>query len=197
MVRYKNNYNLQEKILIIFYSYPKKNNIWNSNNHIIFISLFKVTIHNFTIYISIALTNLIFWIILSDLLGLTYRQKNKACSYFIDILAVTAQFTGLILWPLLTNSVTTWLIPLAVLLTSCRWWENYVCARSAYRPIRYLSSLKNKLSESRYHIYVYLSVAKCFIFACIGLLSSGINVLSFFANFTDGWNEHTIQIIEV
>lgn len=89
------------------------------------------------------------------------------------------------------------MIPLAGAFISCRWWENYVSYKSSYSLVRYLSGLRERLSESRYHIYVYLAPWKVFIFLLIGMLSSGIEVVHFFTQFTDGWKVHTIQIVQV
>jgi len=50
----------------------------------------------------------------------------------IDLLAFAAQVTGLIVWPLIEGGrePTLWFIPLALILVSFGWWENYVSKKS-------------------------------------------------------------------
>lgn len=131
------------------------------------------------------------------MLGLSYREKRKKFTYFVDILAVFAQITGLIVWPLLNSKTELWLIPIAVALTSFRWWENYVTAKSSFKIIKKLSMLKENLTESRYSMYLYIASWKIILFLCIGILTSEINPIHFFSKFIEGWSIHSIEIIEV
>lgn len=52
----------------------------------------------------------------------------------VDMLALAAQATSFVVWPLLDNnkSSSLWLIPPALVLVSCRWWENYVSIQSPF-----------------------------------------------------------------
>lgn len=68
--------------------------------------------------------------------GLLSRNKNKDESrrcvlVLVDLAALAAQATGFVVWPLLDSSNTSlWLIPPALIMVSCGWWENYVSVRS-------------------------------------------------------------------
>lgn len=68
--------------------------------------------------------------------GLLSRNKSKDESkrfilVLVDIAALAAQATSFVLWPLLENSKRSlWLIPVALILVSCGWWENYVSTQS-------------------------------------------------------------------
>ena len=69
------------------------------------------------------------------------KQKNRSPSIFvnlliiIDILAVVAQISGALVWCLfqyldfnqtgVTQHPYPWSVPVAVILTSCGWWENF------------------------------------------------------------------------
>lgn len=47
----------------------------------------------------------------------------------LDVLAVSAQATAFVVWPLLTGDAVLWTIPVACVLVSLGWWENFVgCA---------------------------------------------------------------------
>jgi hypothetical protein len=48
----------------------------------------------------------------------------------INGLALAAQVTGFILWPVLlfSNTPRIWVLPIALLLISCGWWENFITA---------------------------------------------------------------------
>jgi len=50
----------------------------------------------------------------------------------IDLLAVTFQISGLLVWPLLSSMPRPWLLPLSGILISCGWWENYVDSSSPF-----------------------------------------------------------------
>lgn len=44
----------------------------------------------------------------------------------LDVLAVSAQLTSFIVWPLLDGSPVLWTIPMASIFISLGWWENFV-----------------------------------------------------------------------
>lgn len=67
--------------------------------------------------------------------GLLSRNKSKDESkrfvlVLVDIAALAAQATSFVLWPLLDSKRSLWLIPVALILVSCGWWENYVSMQS-------------------------------------------------------------------
>lgn len=71
--------------------------------------------------------------IVPAILGLLSRNKRDAKRFvkvIVDILAIVAQVTGLIAWPLLENKPALWLIPISSLCISLGWWENYVTRQS-------------------------------------------------------------------
>ena len=53
-----------------------------------------------------------------------------------DIAAVCVQLLGFLVWPRIGTNAgdigKIWAIPIAVMLTSCGWWENFVSVRSPY-----------------------------------------------------------------
>jgi hypothetical protein len=75
----------------------------------------------------------------SNISALIPRQEvnkggNKAAEHFsvyvkiaINSMALAAQITGLVVWPLLEiqEKPQLWVLPLATIFISCGWWENY------------------------------------------------------------------------
>lgn len=82
--------------------------------------------------------------------GLLSRNKSKDESkrfvlVLVDIAALAAQATSFVLWPLLENSKhSLWLIPVALFLVSCGWWENYVSTQSRIGKV-FLGSRQEKI----------------------------------------------------
>jgi chitin synthase len=63
-----------------------------------------------------------------------HGSVNKAVlRIVIDIVALAAQISGFVVWPLIEGGrqPALWFIPLALLLTSFGWWENFVSKKSA------------------------------------------------------------------
>lgn len=63
-------------------------------------------------------------------------QKNFR-SLLLDTLAISAQVTGFVVWPLMSGDVKLWLIPVAIILISARWWENYASEESFLGSYKY------------------------------------------------------------
>ncbi|XP_014471699.1 PREDICTED: uncharacterized protein LOC106742874 isoform X1 [Dinoponera quadriceps] len=104
------------------------------------------------------------------LLGLLSRNKSKDESkrfvlVLVDIAALAAQATSFVLWPLLDSSRRSlWLIPVALFLVSCGWWENYVSTQSQIGLIRSLGRVKKEMRLTRYFTYMLVTVWKIVAF---------------------------------
>lgn len=70
-------------------------------------------------------------------------------------------------------------------------------ATSWLQPIRTLDSLRERISESRYYIYLYAAPLKILLFGGIALATVGsdIPIGHFFTHFSDGWDEHSIRVL--
>jgi chitin synthase len=68
----------------------------------------------------------------TGLLSRSNKESKRFAKVIVDILAIAAQATGLVVWPLLEGQQRpgVWLVPAAALLTSVGWWENYVSRQS-------------------------------------------------------------------
>lgn len=119
-------------------------------------------------------------------------------------MAIAAQISALIVWPLISSKEAThnrclWCLPVALALTSMRWWENYASTSTWLRPLRALGRLKAGLSETRYHIYMYLAPLKIVTFLAVAFVSSaassdGIPLVNFFTHFSATWESHSISV---
>lgn len=97
--------------------------------------------------------------------GLIPRQEDKIGGkraaesfsfYFtlaINSLALAAQVTGFVIWPLLEveDKPQLWILPIAILLISCGWWENYyVAAKNSgkFRTVKYPAVYSHNKSDA-------------------------------------------------
>jgi hypothetical protein len=65
---------------------------------------------------------------ISGMLSRSHEQSKRFIKVIVDLVALAAQATGFVVWPLLEGreKPELWLIPFTVILISCGWWENYV-----------------------------------------------------------------------
>ncbi|XP_011866715.1 PREDICTED: uncharacterized protein LOC105561386 isoform X3 [Vollenhovia emeryi] len=140
------------------------------------------------------------------LLGLLSRNKSKDESkrfvlVLVDLAALAAQATSFILWPFLDSSRRSlWLIPVALLLVSCGWWENYVSTQSRIGLIRSLGRVKKEMRLTRYFTYMLVSVWKIvafFVSSVLILHLKGDNVGHLFTMFSSAFGDHRITVTSI
>ena len=92
----------------------------------------------------------------------TRNESRRLLKFILDMLALAAQVSGVVLWPLALSEVKDfWLWPLAFVLASIPWWENYLCrADSSFAFVRSLATRKERLRRSRYITYLFISLWK-------------------------------------
>ncbi|XP_067001404.2 chitin synthase chs-2 isoform X2 [Anabrus simplex] len=141
------------------------------------------------------------------LLGMMSRTNKETGRFFkviIDLVALAAQATGFVVWPLLEGrqKPELWLIPATVFLISCGWWENYVCVTKE-SPLGFAKSLRKimeRLKETRYFTYVFISVWKMLCFFCSVLLILQLqegSVSHLFNLIPKAFSAHKITVSEV
>ncbi|XP_034946911.1 chitin synthase chs-2 isoform X1 [Chelonus insularis] len=137
------------------------------------------------------------------LLGLLSRYKSKDESrrfvlVLVDLAALAAQASGFVVWALLDSSKPSiWLMPAALILTSCGWWENYVSLQSPIGFVRTLGRVKKELRLTRYFTYMFISVCKIIIFiisSLVVLYVKGENVGHIFTMFGTAFSRREITI---
>ncbi|XP_032678160.1 chitin synthase chs-2 isoform X2 [Odontomachus brunneus] len=140
------------------------------------------------------------------LLGLLSRNKSKDESkrfvlVLVDIAALAAQATSFFLWPLLDSSRRSlWLIPVALFLVSCGWWENYVSTQSRIGLIRSLGRVKKEIRLTRYFTYMLVSVWKIvafFISTIMILYLKGDDVGHLFTMLGSAFSEHKLTLTPI
>ncbi|KAK1127233.1 hypothetical protein K0M31_003777 [Melipona bicolor] len=93
-----------------------------------------------------------------------------------NVLALIAQGSGIILYPLLNfiQDPLTWILPISLLLASSRWWYNYISHYSYCGFINLLAKNKTDLLNNCHVLQGYIALWKCLIF-----ISSTIMILTF------------------
>lgn len=61
-----------------------------------------------------------------SLLSRSPNESRRGLKYILDAITIALQFTGFLIWPLITVGKNLYFIPIATLLISVHWWENYV-----------------------------------------------------------------------
>lgn len=120
----------------------------------------------------------------------------------MDMIAVSAQATGFLLWPLLegNSDPCLWLIPPALFCVSCGYWENYTNKHSIFGFMKSAWRVKDRLQRTRYFTYAFVSFLKILVFFCSALIfmsSRGESVSEFFTKFHESFSQHKITIYEV
>ncbi|XP_020295800.1 uncharacterized protein LOC109860841 isoform X2 [Pseudomyrmex gracilis] len=173
--------------------------------HVVGLALmFLVVLPDLDVVKGAMLTNCVCFV--PGLLGLLSRTKNKGESrrfilVLIDIFALAAQATSFVLWPLLDNSRhSLWLIPVALILVSCGWWENYVSTQSRINLIRSLGRIKKEMRLTRYFTYMLISIWKIALFFISTLLILYVkdeNVGHFFIMISSAFGDHKITVTSI
>nr|AOE23678.1 chitin synthase A [Phthorimaea operculella] len=134
------------------------------------------------------------------LLARSSRDSKRFVKVIVDMAAIVAQVTGFIVWPLLDNKPTLWLIPISAFLISLGWWENYVTRQSPIGFIKSLERPKDELNISRYYIHRFMSAWKILLFLVCILMCiwmDGDEPVMFFKLFNAGFGPHNIVVEEV
>ncbi|RVE50442.1 hypothetical protein evm_004867 [Chilo suppressalis] len=134
------------------------------------------------------------------LLSRNSRDNKRFMKVIVDMVAIAAQVTGFIVWPLSEDKPVLWLIPIASLCISLGWWENYVTRQSPIGIIKSLGRLKDELNASRYYTYRFMSIWKIVLFMMCILFSiwmEGDEPSMFFDMFNTGFGPHNIVVEEV
>ncbi|CAG9784364.1 unnamed protein product [Diatraea saccharalis] len=133
------------------------------------------------------------------------RDRTDARYYIIlilDILAITAQATAFVVWPLLEGSVILYLICVSSVLISLGWWENFIgpTEKQTQGYLLWLASTRDALKTSRYYTSRFTSIWKILVFmACIliSLHFQGDDPFSFFTLASTAFGERYYTVHEV
>ncbi|XP_060518963.1 chitin synthase chs-2 isoform X2 [Cylas formicarius] len=137
------------------------------------------------------------------ILGLLSRN-NKESQRFIkvimDLIAISCQATGFVVWPLVEKKPDLFLIPVTIFLVSLGWWENYISKYSPIPFIKRLGKMRESFDQTRYFTYMFVSIWKilCFFITILflTLIKEG-EIAFFFTEFSHGFNSHPISVLEI
>lgn len=142
-------------------------------------------------------------LLLTGVLGLLSRsakESRRAIKALMDLVAIVAQVTGFVIWPLLENRASLYVIPIAAVMTSCGWWENFVCVHSPIGFVRSMGRVKEQMLVTRYFTTLFMTVWKLMLFfcsLCVILFCQGEEVANLFNLFNEGFGPHKISVDEV
>lgn len=139
------------------------------------------------------------------------RSRKETGRYYkgvIDVVAIAAQATGFVVWPLLEGGEKgqLWFVPVSVLLVSCGWWENYISnAKDSHLGItKSLKKIADRLKVTRYYTYTFISIWKMICFFCsvlLIILIRGDDLIRDFGDFfkllPDAFGVHDIPVEEL
>ncbi|XP_063529252.1 chitin synthase chs-2-like [Cydia strobilella] len=120
----------------------------------------------------------------------------------LDVLAVSAQVTSFVVWPLLDGTTVLWLIPVVAVFISLGWWENYVNAdfKTSTASVLYLNTLREGIKKSRYYMQRVLSLVKIVVFMFCIMIYLHVNdddPAAFFTSVGDAFGERFYTAYEV
>uniref|UniRef100_T1PGZ3 chitin synthase n=1 Tax=Musca domestica TaxID=7370 RepID=T1PGZ3_MUSDO len=141
--------------------------------------------------------------VIPGILGLmsrTSKEGKRFAKMLVDLVALAAQVTGFVIWPLLENRKELWVIPVACLMISCGWWENYVDPQSSFGIVRAMGRVKEDLRYTRYFSHMFLSIWKISLFICSVLFIywlQGDEPGNIFSMYGDAFGPHKISVDEL
>ncbi|XP_054284217.1 chitin synthase chs-2-like isoform X1 [Macrosteles quadrilineatus] len=136
--------------------------------------------------------------------GCTSRSEKTEVymKAIVDIVAIAAQATGFVMWPLLEGGQhpNLWIIPISLACISCGWWENFIGKNSVVVFTKPFWRIKDRLKRTRYFTYIFISIWKIlsfFFLTVVAVAYRGESISKFFSSFSAGFSAHKIRITEI
>ncbi|CAK1603070.1 unnamed protein product [Parnassius mnemosyne] len=129
-------------------------------------------------------------------------ENQYMMKIILDVLAISAQATAFIVWPLLDGIPTLYTIPMACIFVSLGWWENYVNVSETHTSVLfyYLSELKLALKTTRYYTQRILSIWKICVFMVFIMISLHIqndDPFAILSSFNTAFGERDYSVYEL
>ncbi|XP_054005861.1 chitin synthase chs-2-like [Hylaeus anthracinus] len=142
--------------------------------------------------------------VLLDILSQNQRYTSSprmfALILMCNIAALVAQGSGVFLQSFVHYDIydpITWILPISLLLSSCRWWPNYVSDHSYCGFIRFVAAVRTDLLNSSHLLQGFTAFWRSLIFILSAIVISnfkGIEVGEFFeCIIQSGYNVELIQ----
>ncbi|KAJ8936720.1 hypothetical protein NQ318_007079 [Aromia moschata] len=133
-------------------------------------------------------------------LSRTPRTLNSTLKMVLDVTAIVAQASALVVWPLVEGRPVLYMIPISLLFISVGWWENFVSEKSAIPFISNLAKDKAEFKNKTYFMYAILAPWKALLFfvttVVVIIIREGDSQF-LFNNFHEGFSAHVINITEI
>lgn len=132
-----------------------------------------------------------------------FCRKRKCPSNIMiltmDVLSLTAQASAFVVWPMLEDNRALWLIPVAVILISFGYWENYITEDAPFQAIRKLAA-SYEFTNDKYFTYIFVSIWKSVVYflSMLLIIYGREGEMSFlFDDFRNAFQDHGIYINEI
>lgn len=150
--------------------------------------------------ITVILCELILFFNFTGFMSRDYTKFKSTVKMGLDFLAILAQVSAFIVWPLTEGKPVLYTIPVAVTLISFGWWENYVSEKSKIPLISNLGKVKKEFDNKTYFTYTFVAPMKCITFLLTAVVVVWIeegHVHTLFDNFPHIFDSHEIIVREV
>ncbi|KAH9413306.1 Chitin synthase 2 [Dermatophagoides pteronyssinus] len=132
------------------------------------------------------------------------REDESKYKTFLDIISMIIQAAAIIMWPIMMQEeriptpYNPILIPIACIMISLGWWENYLDKNSNFNFIQQMAKIKQKFHRTRYFIYIFISIWKVLLifismFASLYYIDGSIS-FAIFGKFREAFGQHKILI---
>ncbi|XP_049868807.1 chitin synthase chs-2-like [Pectinophora gossypiella] len=129
-------------------------------------------------------------------------ESRYTTKILLDVLAISAQVTAFVVWPLLHKTAKLWIIPFACIFVSLGWWENFISYvdKDSSTTVQYLAELRDALKKTRYYTQRTLSIWKIVVFTVCAIISLHVqedNPFAFFTHVSSAFGERNYTVYEV
>ncbi|XP_060530267.1 chitin synthase chs-2-like [Cylas formicarius] len=131
---------------------------------------------------------------------LKWPKMDDCFTMLIDLVAIVAQLSALLLWPLLENRPDYWPISAALAFISFGWWENFIPINTSLKCLTRTAQERKEFPNSKYFCYTFISVWKCLVFFATTLAILYIregDVTFLFEKFQEAFSSRFLRIVEV
>ncbi|KZC15104.1 Chitin synthase 8, partial [Dufourea novaeangliae] len=128
-------------------------------------------------------------------------QRQEYIPILCNFLALIAQGSGVIMHSFVhydMHDTIIWILPVSLLLSSCRWWLNYVSHHSYCGFIRFLASVKEDLTNGRYLLQGCIALWRSLFFVLSAAVISIFNGIQFGEFFEFLWkSQYNVELVPV
>lgn len=136
----------------------------------------------------------------ADFFSRSPHSVNSTLKMTLDLVAIFAQVSAFIVWPIVEGKTILYLIPISLIFISFGWWENFLSEKSPVKFISNMAASRKVFKNKTYFIYTILAPWKCIVFLVttitIVILREG-DAQFMFKEFSNAFKSHSISVVEV